>query len=174
MGSPDAASAIATLLPNANGVQESYYVVSMDRQLFFLVFLLYLFYNPTRITHCYRVGGDILCHHTSGTNGHIVANRDPRQDGHAAAYPAVIANGHSLRPFLTSVALRGIGAVAGRVDTYIRTYEAVIPNGDRCFVQYHPIKVGKEALANPDMLAKVAHERLIDKGILIRMTEYLS
>ena len=59
--------------------------------------------------------------------------------------------------------------MASRVDADIRTYETVIANSDRCFVEHGEVEVGKEPLAHTNLFAVVTVERLDDQDLIISL-----
>ena len=123
--------------------------------------------DPTGVADGDGVGGDVADHDGTGTNGDIVADGDTWQDGDTAAYPYMMANGDGQGPLLTGVALDGVGAVTGGVDTDVGTDEAVVADGDTGFVKDGEIEVGKEAASDTDLTAIVAAEGLIDQEVIV-------
>ena len=123
--------------------------------------------DMTRIADSYHIGWDILCYDRSGTDGHVVADGDSREDCYAAADPYVVADGNRLRPLIACVPFDRVSAMAGCIDAYVRPNEAVITDGNLCLVKHSEVEVGKETLAHADLLAVIAVERLIDDNLVI-------
>ena len=59
--------------------------------------------------------------------------------------------------------------MAGRVDTDVWANEAVVADGDKCFVEYSEVEVGKEPLAHTNLFAVVTVERLDDQDLIISL-----
>ena len=59
--------------------------------------------------------------------------------------------------------------MTGRVDADVRADEAIGTDGDRCFVEYGEVEVGKEPLAHTDLLAVVAVEGLDNQNLVKSM-----
>ena len=118
-----------------------------------------------------RIGWHIVNHHAAGGNGYIVADCNSREYHRIAANPAVVADGNRTRPFTARVALIGVGAVAGGVDSHVRTDETVIANGYKCLVEHGESEVGEEPFPHTDMLPVVAVERLIDESVVVTLPQ---
>lgn len=136
-------------------------------------YVLYLLHYPGWVAYGDAVVGDVVHHDGACSDGAVVANADAREDGYGAAYPAVVAYADGLRPLHAGVALGGVGAVAGGVDGNIRSDEGIIADGYGCFVQYGEVEIGEETLADADVLAVIAVERLVDEDVLIAVAEDL-
>ena len=126
-----------------------------------------LFNYLARIADRHYVRWDILGYDGSGTDGYVITDGDSRKNSDTATDPYVVADGDRLRPLVAGVPFDRVSAVTGCIDTYIRPDEAVITDGDLCFVKNGEVEVGKETLAYADLLAVVAIERLIDDDLLI-------
>ena len=123
--------------------------------------------NLTRIANGNSIRWDILYHHRACANAHIITDCYSWENGDAAANPHIISYGDRLCPFLPAVALNRVSTMASSIDTDIWTDEAVVANGDACFVKNCKIEIGKEAFSDAYLLTIVATERLVDKIIII-------
>ena len=130
-------------------------------------YVLYFLHHSCGVAYGDAVAGDVVHHHRACSDGAVIAYADPREDGYGAAYPAVVAYANRFRPLHARVALGGVGAMAGSINGYIRTYESIVANGYGGFVQHGEVEISKETLADMDMLAVVAVERLVDEDMLI-------
>lgn len=110
--------------------------------------------------------------HTTRPNGATISYGDPRKNCHAAAYPAVIANGDRQRPLASAIALYHIRTMTSRVDTHIRTYESIIAYGDIRLVKHRKSEISEEPATYAYMSTVVTSERLIDVYILIILPKY--
>ena len=120
-----------------------------------------------RIADRHYVRRDILGYDRSGTDGNVVADGDSRKNGDTATDPYVVADGDRLRPLFAGVPFDRVSAVTGCIDAYVRPDEAVVTDGDLCLVKNSEVEIGKETLADADLLAVIAIERLIDDDLLI-------
>ena len=120
------------------------------------------------------VSGNVVRDNRTGSYGTIIADGDSRQDGHIAAYPDIITDGHRFRPFLTSFAFTRVGTMARAVDMHARSQETIVAYGHIGLVQDGKAEVRKETLAHTDMLAVVAIEGLVDEGVFIRLAQDLA
>ena len=59
------------------------------------------------------------------------------------------------------------------VDAHVGTDEAVVSDGYLRLVEHGEIEVGKESLAHPYVFAEVAMERLVDKRVLVGLSQNL-
>lgn len=121
-----------------------------------------------------RVGGDIAGYNGACSDGAVVADGYSREDSYRAANPAVVADRDGFCPFLTAVALCGVGAVASGIDRHIRSDKSIITNGNIRFVKHRKMEIGKETLSDTDMGAIIAIERLVDKDLVIASTEHFA
>ena len=126
-----------------------------------------LFNYLARIADRHYVRWDILGYDGSGTDGYVITDGDSRKNSDAAADPYVIADGDRLRPLVAGVPFDWVSAMAGCINAYVRTDEAVVTDGDLCLVKNSEVEVGKETLADADLLAVIAVERLIDDDLVI-------
>ena len=124
-------------------------------------------YHLTWITDGNGIRGDVFHHDGTGSNRHIVTNPHARQDGHAATYPHIVANGNGPCSFPATVSLNRIDVVTCRIDTDVRTDEAVVADSYGCFIQYGEVEIGNELLAYTNLLAEVATEGLVDNNVVI-------
>ena len=122
---------------------------------------------PTRISDGDNIVGDIPCYNRSGTDCDIVANIYSGKNGHAPANPDIVTDGDWLSPLSPTVSLDRIGTMTSRIYADVRADEAIIPDGDRCFIQYGEIEVGEEAPAHVNLLSVIAVEWLVDNDLVI-------
>lgn len=123
--------------------------------------------NLARVTDCNNVCRDILGYDGTGSDCGIISDGHSRKDGHAAANPYIVTDGHGLGPFPTTVTFNRIRAVASRVNADIGADKAVVPDGHRSLVQHREIEIGEETLADTDLFAIIAVERLIDTDMIV-------
>ena len=102
-----------------------------------------------------------------GENGCIIADADSRKDGHAPAYPHIVADGHRLCPFAAAVPFHRVRAVAGGVDADIRADEAVVAYRYWGLVKYREIEIGEETFPHADLLPVIAVKRLVYNDIIV-------
>ena len=57
------------------------------------------------------------------------------------------------------------------IDADIRANEAIVPNGDRSFVQNGKVEIGEELPPDPDVAAVVAIEGLVNEGVFITISK---
>ena len=62
--------------------------------------------------------------------------------------------------------------MTGCIDTYVRPYETVIPNGYISFVKYCPVEIGKEAFAYSDVLTVITEEWLVNESRFITLAQH--
>lgn len=130
-----------------------------------------MFYDLCRITNSDDIIGNILNDYATGTDSYVIANRHSRKDRNTASYPTVIAYSDWLCPFLTCITFLRVGAVAGRIDADVRSYEAIITDSNVCLVEDYQIDVCMETLAHTDVLAEVTIERLMNECVFICLAE---
>ena len=123
--------------------------------------------NLARVADCNNVCRDILGYDGTGSDCGIISDGHSRKDGHAAANPYIVTDGHGLGPFPTTVTFNRIRAVASRVNAHIGADKAVVPDGHRSLVQHREIEIGEETLADTDLFAIIAVERLIDTDMIV-------
>ena len=129
--------------------------------------MLESFDDTAGVPHSDGIARDVTRHHRACTDGHIVADGHASQDGYRAPDPHVITNRHWQRPLAPRIALQRVSAVAGRIDAHIGTDKAIIADGHQRLVQYCEVEVGEEPLANADVLAIVAVERLVNQDLVV-------
>ena len=132
-----------------------------------LEFVSQLSDNLARVADCNNVCRDILGYDGTGSDCGIISDGHSRKDGHAAANPYIVTDGHGLGPFPTTVTFNRIRAVASRVNADIGADKAVVPDGHRSLVQHREIEIGEEMLADTDLFAIIAVERLIDTDMIV-------
>ena len=131
-----------------------------------------MFNDLARVADCHCAVRDVLRDYRSGPDGDVVAYSDSGENSYAAPDPNVIAYCHRLGPLIPGVPFDGVGAVAGCIYAYIRSYEAVVSDRHFCLIENGQVEVGKEAFADADLLAVVTVEGLVyDEVVVCGMSE---
>ena len=125
------------------------------------------------VAHCDDIGRDVADHDRASPDGHVVANGDPGQDGDIATYPHIVTDTDRLCPFLAAVALLGVSAVTGSVDTDMGAYEAIVADGDTGLIKHGEVEVGEKPFSDTDLLSVVTIKRLVDDDFVVgHMSEH--
>ena len=112
--------------------------------------------DPAWVSGGKRIGRNITCDDTSGTDDHAVAYGDSAADNHIARYPAVIADGDGAGIFLVVQLAFRVGIHPSFLSHErvhwggkgaVRSEEHVVAYGDGGTVQYRQVEVGIEILA---------------------------
>ena len=120
-----------------------------------------------RISYCHHIGRDIFGYDRSCTDGYVVSDCDSGKDSDAAANPYIVADGNRFSPLVACVPFDWVSAMAGCIDTYVRSDETVITDSYFCLVKDRKVEIGKETLADANLFAVIAIEWLIDDDLVI-------
>src|ERR1700738_3356337 len=127
--------------------------------------------RPGRIAGNDLVRPDIPRHHAAGADQGAVADGHAGQDDGAAADPDVAADPHRAAEFEAAGPRLGVARVVGGVDLHRRSDLGAVADRYLDNVEDHAIEVQEHAIAETDIIAKVAKERRPDHGAGADMSE---
>ena len=125
-------------------------------------------HNTARVAHRNYIRRNIFDHHRAATNHYIRANRNARHNLHPSTNPHIIANGDRVGVLQPPVSALGIDGVPGSVETAVGGNKNIVAELYLRTIQNHCVVVGKEVLANLDIIAVVAPERGYDAETIAR------
>ena len=106
-----------------------------------------------------------MCHNRAGAYYCAVSYGDTRKNDSIAADPYVVANRHSLGPFVECGPGPRVKRMAGGVYADIWAYKNAIAESDAGLVEYRQVEICEKVVADADVTSVVSSERLVDVDI---------